>query len=144
MAPLPLDAGVIVRCTYCGAQSRLDTPGVVVEPSTPGQTRLAEAVSFVTPTNTVAFLDKGRALPIHRTQTLSTRTDDQDALEVNLVQGAEPIVHFRFPIQRRGPRGVPKLTLTVRVSTDGAMSVTVTEPGTENAIDRDGLRVRVV
>ena len=144
IAPLRLDAGPVVRCSYCGAQSRLDAPGVVVEPGAPGQTRLAEAVSFVTPTNTVPFLDKGRALPIHRTETLSTRSDDQDALDVNLVQGQEPVVRFRFPIQNRGPRGVPKLALTVRVAPDGAMSITVAEPGTSNVVDRAELRVRIV
>lgn len=143
IAPLRLDVGPVVRCSYCGAQSRLDAPGVVVDPGTPGQTRLAEAVSFVTPTNTVPFLDEGRTLPIHRTETLSTRTDDQDALDVNLVQGSESLVHFRFPIQKRGPRGVPKLALTVRVAPDGAMSLTVAEPGTSNVVDRDQLRVRV-
>ena len=143
IAPLRLDAGPVVRCLYCGAQCRLDAPGAVVEPGKPGEKRLAEAVAFVTPTNTVPFLDKGRVLPIHRTETLSTRTDDQDALDVNLVQGSTPLVHFRFPIQKRGPRGVPKLALTVRVAADGAMSLTVTEPGTSNAVDRDQLRVRV-
>jgi molecular chaperone DnaK (HSP70) len=116
----------------------------VVQPGAPGQTRLAEAVSFVTPTNTVPFLEKGRVLPIHRTETLSTRSDDQDALDVNLVQGTEPVVHLRFPIQKRGPRGVPKLVLTVRVAPDGATSITVAEPGTSNVVDRDQLRVRVV
>ncbi len=144
IAPLPLDAGAIVRCRYCNAQCRIDSPDAVVQPGEPGQTRLAEAVSFVTPTNTVPFLDKGKALPIHRTQTLSTRTDDQEALHVNLVQGTEPIVEFELPILKRGPRGVPKLVLTVRVATDGAMSVTVAEQGTANVVDREGLRVRVI
>lgn len=115
----------------------------MVEPGAPGQTRLAESVSFVTPTNTVPFLEKGRTLPIYRTETLSTRSDDQEALDVNLVQGAEPIVSFRFPIQKRGPRGVPKLALTVRVAIDGAMSITVSEPGTSNVVDREHLRVRI-
>jgi hypothetical protein len=143
-APLRLDAGPIAHCAYCGTQSRVDTPGVVVAAGTPGQTRLVDAVSFVTPTITVPFLDKGKTLPIFRTETLSTRTDDQDALDVNIVQGSDPIVHFRFPIQKRGPRGVPKLALTVRVAVDGAMSITVAEPGTTNVVDRDQLRVRVV
>ncbi len=143
IAPLRLDAGPLVQCRYCGAQSRLREPGVVVEPGAPGQTRLAESVSFVTPTNTVPFLEKGRTLPIYRTETLSTRSDDQEALDVNLVQGAEPIVSFRFPIQKRGPRGVPKLALTVRVAIDGAMSITVSEPGTSNVVDREHLRVRI-
>lgn len=90
------------------------------------------------------FLDEGKALPIFCTETLSTSTDDQDALDVNLVEGSVPIVRFRFPIQNRGPRGVPKLALTVRVAADGAMSITVAEPGTSNVVDRDQLRVRVV
>lgn len=144
LAPLRLDQGSIVRCGYCGAQSRLDAPGVIVERGAPGETRLAETVSFVTPTITVPFLDAASTLPIHRTETLSTRTDDQDVLDVNLVQGATPLVRFRFPIEKRGPRGVPKLALTVRVAIDGAMSLTVTEPGTKNVVDRDGVRVRVV
>ena len=144
IAPLRLDVGPVVRCTYCGAQSRLDSPGVVLEPGTPGQARLAEAVSFVTPTIKVPFLEKGATLPIYRTETLSTRTDDQDALDVNLVQGTETLVRFRFPIEKRGPRGVPKLALTVRVASDGAMSITVAEPGTKNIVDRDQLRVHVV
>ncbi len=144
IAPLPLEAATVVRCRYCGAQSRIDAPGVVVDPGAPGQTRLAETVSFVTPTITIPFLDKGKTLPIFRTETLSTRTDDQDALDVNIVQGAEPVVHFRFPIEKRGPRGVPKLALTVRVAEDGAMSITVAEPGTSNVVDRDQLRVRLM
>lgn len=132
-----------MRCRYCGAQSRLDAPSAVLAPSETGRTRLAEAVSFVTPTNTVPFLAAGSALPIHRTETLSTREDDQAVLHVNLVQGTEPVAKFDFPIERRAPRGVPRLALTVRVAVDGAMSITVTEPGTKNAIDREGLRVRV-
>lgn len=144
IAPLRLDGGPIARCIYCDTQCRLDAPTVVMTPGMPGQTSLADTVSFVTPTITIPFLEKGATLPIHRTETLSTRTDDQDALDVNLVQGSSPIVEFKFPIQKRGPRGVPKLALTVRVATDGAMSVTVAEPGTPNIIDRDQLRVRVV
>ena len=144
IAPLRLDVGPIARCAYCGAQSRLDAPGVVVDSGTPGQTRLAETVSFVTPTMTIPFLEKGQTLPIFRTETLSTRSDDQDVLDVNLVQASEPVVRFPFPIQKRGPRGVPKLALTVRVAADGAMSITVAEPGTNNIVDRDQLRVRVV
>jgi hypothetical protein len=143
IAPLRLDAGPVVACSYCGAQCRVDSPGVVVAPSVPGQTRLADAVSFVTPTMTIPFLQKGATLPIHRTETLSTQRDQQETLDVNLVQGAQPIVHFKFPIQKRGPRGVPRLSLTVRVSTAGAMSVTVTEPDTPNAFDRADLHVAV-
>lgn len=144
VAPLRLDAGPIVTCRYCEVQSRLGAPNVVTQAPKSGQARLAETVSFVTPTTTIPFLEKDKPLPIHRTETLSTRTDDQETLDVNLVQGSEPIVQFKFPIQKRGPRGVPKLALTVRVATDGAMSITVTEPGTTNAIDRESLRVRVV
>ena len=144
VAPLRLDAGAVVTCRYCEAQSRIDAPGTLLQPSVPGQRRLADAISFVTPTNTIPWLGNGSALPIHKTQLLSTRTDDQDALNVHLVQGAEKLADVHFPIQKRGPRGVPKLELTVRVASDGAMSVTVREPGTTNALDRDQIRVRVI
>jgi hypothetical protein len=143
VAPLRLDAGPVVTCRYCEAQCRLDAPGAIVAPGVPGQARLAETVSFVTPTNVIPWLEKGSPLPIHRTQTLSTRTDDQETLNVNLVQGASRLVELQFPIQKRAPRGVPKLALTVRVATDGSMSVTVAEAGTPNALDRDQLRVQV-
>lgn len=143
LAPLRLDGGPIASCAYCGAQTRLDAPGTVATPSTPTGAHLAEAVAFVTKTFTFPFLEPSAPLPLHRTQTLSTHSDDQDALDVLLVQGATPLVQFRFPITKRGPRGVPKIALTVRVSAAGAMSLTLIEPGTPNALDRDGIQVRI-
>ena len=156
LAPLRLDLGPIATCAYCGAQTRLDAPAAVVELGKKSGARLAEAVSFVTPTRTIPWLEADAALPIHRTETLSTQTDNQDALHVKLVQGTTPLADFRFPIAARAPRGVPKIALTVRVSAGGAMSLTVSEGsshvdgsaagGTPQAktVDHDGIRVRVV
>lgn len=97
----------------------------------------------MTPTRTIPFLEAKSPVPIFRTETLSTHSDDQPALSVVLVQGETQLTSFAFPIERRGPRGVPKIALTVRVSATGAMSITLVEPGTSNALDRDGMTVRV-
>jgi hypothetical protein len=142
-APLRLDVGPIVKCTYCGVQTRLDTRAC--EPAeAPSGARLAEDVCFVTPSMKIPFLNANAPLPIFRTETLSTQSDNQDALNVNMQQGDAMLVSFRFPIQQRAPRGVPKIALTVRVAATGAMSVTVAEPGTTNIVDREGLMARVV
>jgi molecular chaperone DnaK (HSP70) len=143
LAPLRLDVGPVVQCAYCGAQTRLAT-SAVEKPAAASGVRLAEAVSFKTPTKTIPFLDANAGLPIFRTETLSTQTDNQETLHVNLVQGATEVASLRFPIHQRGPRGVPKITLTVRVSATGALSLTVAEPGTQNIVDHVGQNVRVV
>ncbi len=143
LAPLRLDAGPIATCGYCGAQTCLDAPAEAVELGHKTGARLAEGIAFVTPTRTIPWLDANAALPIHRTETLSTSTDNQDALHVKLVQGATTLADVRFPIAARAPRGVPKIALTVRVSAEGAMSLTVSD-GPGRAVDHDGISARVV
>lgn len=144
IAPLRLDLGAIVSCTYCGAQTRLDVAQIVAKPVTSGA-RLAETVTFVvTPTLSIPFLEANAPLPMFRTETLSTSSDAQPAFHVHLMQGTATLARFDFPILARGPRGVPKIALTVRVSAGGDMSLTLTEPGTGNALDRAGLSARVM
>ncbi len=144
LAPLRLDAGPIATCSYCGAQTLVSAPAAVAKPPVGSGRRLAADVAFVvSPTRRIPFLEAGAPVPIFRTQTLSTSRDDQDELKVNLAQGERELASFGFPIRQRGPRGVPKIALTVRVAESGAMSVTLTEPGTDNALDRDGMLAEV-
>jgi hypothetical protein len=144
LAPLRLDAGPIVTCSYCRAQTRVDAPTVVEKPSVASGRRLADTIAFVTSSmHKIPFLEKSAPLPIFRTETLSTSRDDQDVLDVKLVQGERLLASFPFPIRKRAPRGVPKIALTVRVAESGAMSLTLVEPGTDNALDRDGIDVMV-
>ena len=144
LAPLRLDAGAIVTCAWCGAQTDLGAPATVAKPGAKTGRRLADAVVFVvSPTLRVPFLEAGAALPIHRTETLSTASDDQPELKVNMVQGARELARFAFPIRQRGPRGVPTIALTVRVAESGAMSLTLAEPGTDNAMDYDAANASV-
>ncbi|MEO7114070.1 MAG: hypothetical protein ABI183_26755, partial [Polyangiaceae bacterium] len=98
----------------------------------------------VTETRSFPFLEANAPLPIFRTETLSTSKDDQDVLHVHLVEGKTSLVRFDFPLKQRGPRGVAKIALTVRVSATGAMSLTLSEQGTTNVLDREGVAVRVV
>jgi hypothetical protein len=144
LAPLRLDVGPIVKCRYCDAQVRLDAPQAVAAKGEASGKRLAQMIGFATPTMTIPFLAANAPLPIYRTETLSTQRDDQDALDVTLVEGTTRVVSLKFPIQKRGPRGVPKIALTVRVSAGGAMSLTLAELGTSNTLDREGLSVSVL
>ena len=144
IAPLQLDTGTIATCHYCGAQTRVDDPSAIAKPPLVSGSRLADAIRFVKDARSIVLLDANKPVPIFHTALLSTSTDNQEKLEVNLVQGNDPITSFAFPIHQRAPRGVPKISLTVRVSTNGEMSLTLLEPGTTNALDRDALRVRVV
>ncbi len=145
LAPLRLDVGPVVACAYCGAHTRLDAPATVSSPPISTGVRLAETIAFVVkPTLKIPFLKAGSAVPLFHTETLSTSRDDQDSLQVNLVEGESPIGSFAFPLEQRKPRGTVMVALTVRVSTTGAMSLTLTERATKNALDRDGFTVRVL
>ena len=106
--------------------------------------RLAETVSFMTTSGmTIPFLDKDATLPVFKTETLSTSTDEQATLQVHIVQGSTSVTRFEFPIEKRAPRGVAKIGLTVRVTTRGELSLSLIEAGTSNALDRGGLTVLI-
>ncbi len=105
---------------------------------------LAEPVEFLTSSGMrFPFLEKGARLPIHKTELVSTSRDAQETLPVHIVQGSTSVMKLEFPISTRAPRGVPKIGLTVRVSTAGELSLTLTEPETTNALDRGGARVLI-
>lgn len=144
LAPLRVDGGPVATCGYCGAQTAVNAPAAVAKPPVASGRRLAADVAFVvSPTLRVPFLRGGAPVPIFHTETLSTSRDDQDELKVNLAQGDRALASFAFPIRQRGPRGVPKIALTVRVAESGAMSLTLAEPGTDNVLDRDGMRAEI-
>jgi len=134
LAPLPLDErGLVLKCTYCSAMTRNES----------GE-RLAETVSFMTTSGmTIPFLEKDAHLPVFKTETLSTSSDEQATLQVHIVQGSTSVTRFEFPIEKRAPRGVPKIGLTVRVTTRGELSLSLIEAGTSNALDRGGLTVLI-
>ena len=50
---------------------------------------------------------------------------------------------LEFPIQKRGPRGIIKIALTLRVSVSGQLSLSLIEQGTSNVLDRGGLAVLI-
>ena len=47
LAPIRLDVGPVVTCSYCGAQTRVDAPGAMEKPGATSGRRLAETVAFV-------------------------------------------------------------------------------------------------
>jgi hypothetical protein len=134
LAPLPLDANALVlACTYCSAMAKNESGSF-----------LAETVAFLTTSGMrIPFLEKDARLPIHKTELLSTSRDAQESLPVHIVQGSTSVVQLVFPISARAPRGVPKIGLTVRVSTAGELSLTLEERETSNILDRGGLAVLI-
>ncbi|HEX4512215.1 MAG TPA: hypothetical protein VH054_01730 [Polyangiaceae bacterium] len=134
LAPLPLDdSALTLACTYCSAMTKNETGAF-----------LAETVAFLTTSGMrIPFLEKDARLPIHKTELFSTSRDGQDVLPIHIVQGSTSVTKLEFPISTRAPRGVPKIGLTIRVSTTGELSLTLTEPGTTNALDRGGLTVLI-
>jgi molecular chaperone DnaK (HSP70) len=125
LAPLPLDENALaLACTYCSTMTKNESGSF-----------LAETVAFLAVSGIrIPFLEKGARLPIHKTELLSTSSDAQETLRVHIVQGETTVAQFVFPISTRAPRGVPKIGLTVRVSTTGELSLTLTE-GTTNIVD---------
>ena len=106
--------------------------------------QLAETIALApTPARSIPLLEAGATLPIERTETLTTSRDDQETLPLNIVQGTTPLTRLEFPIQKRGPRGIIKITLTLRVSLSGELSLSLIEQGTSNVLDRGGLAVLI-
>jgi molecular chaperone DnaK (HSP70) len=134
LAPLPLDENALaLACTYCSAMTRNESGA-----------HLAETVAFLTSSGArIPVLEKDARLPIHKTELLSTAEDGQQQLRVHLVQGQTSVIELVFPLTVRAPRGVPKIGLTIRVSTAGELSLTVSEPETSNVLDRGGLAVLI-
>lgn len=145
LAPLRLDLGPVATCAYCRAQTPVAAAPSTVERSTAAiRRRVAAEIAFVvSPTLRIPVIEANTSVPIARTEMLSTSRDGQEALEVSLFEGSRALVGFWFPIRQRAPRGVPKIGLTVRIAETGALGLTVSEPGTENVVDRDGLSVTV-
>jgi molecular chaperone DnaK len=108
------------------------------------ETVLAETVAFLTRDGMrIPFIEKDARLPIDKTELFTTARDNQETIRVHLVQGETSIVELEFPILARVPRGVPKISLTVRVSSAGELSLTFKEPETTNILDRGGLAVLI-
>jgi hypothetical protein len=125
-------------CSYCGAQVRDEArPG---EPAPAGPV-LGETIAARVERLVIPLVEAGQPLPLAIDFGLSTSRDDQDALHLELVAARDPaspdartVARATFPIRRRGPRAVPRITLTLVVDPAGAGRLSLAEDGTDNAL----------
>ena len=126
-------------CRFCGANLEAAGP------------RLLEAIGIETAGDEASpVLPYGVLVPNSYSDTFSTAQDGQATVRVRLVAGnakrasaCRTLVDHTFPIQQRGPRGGPRVQLTITVARDGALRIVFEEPGTDNRFVRDGLLVPV-
>ena len=134
-----LDLMDTLFCPYCGTAHDLETP------------RLAEAISIeIVGDEAAPILPYGTRLPASYSDVFSTSTDGQETVHVHLVVGnsrkasaCRSMLSLTFPIEERGPRGVPRVNVTVRVDATGRLGVLAHEQGTDNRFERDDLLVAV-
>lgn len=132
------DAGAF--CTYCGAQREVSG------------WRLAEAICIATVGDRAEpLLPYGTVLPASFTDVFSTGSDEQETIQIHLVSGngetasgSRSLARLTFPLLTRGPTGVPRVQLTLRVEIDGQLSLTLEEEGTDNWYERADLLVGVI
>ena len=49
-----------------------------------------------------------------------------------------------FPLENRGPKGVPRVHFLLKVDTDGKLSIDISEQGTDNQMSQTDLLVAVI
>jgi len=131
----------ITTCTYCGYQLRLDGPAAPAPASGPA---LATSIALRAASGmTFPLLTAGTAVPAQHTETLSTQSDNQESITIDLVYGAKDLTKVVFPLRARKPRGTVMVTLLLKVDAAGALTAFVTEQGTTNTSKREGLSLEL-
>jgi molecular chaperone DnaK (HSP70) len=142
--PLRAPVGsVTADCEYCGCQVRLEDGPAAPPLAVPAGPATAECLSLATPSGSlIPLVPAGAALPATLSETLSTSQDDQPSITVKLMKGAgvkkeedhKLLKHVFALRQGKTPRGVARVTLELRISTEGQVTVTLTEQGTDNQV----------
>ncbi len=84
--------------------------------------KLAETISIRAGDRTIPFVEAGAALPLTKKETLSTARDRQESVRCELVAGARHVAFVEVGVAS-APRGVPKVSLELRIDDDGSVSV---------------------
>jgi molecular chaperone DnaK (HSP70) len=126
-------------CQWCGHAATFTSP------------RLLEALAIETAGDEAsAIVPYGSRLPMSWSDVFSTAEDGQATFQVRIVVGnstraseCRPIVMLVLPLAKPGPRGKPRITLTLHVSAEGDLQVEALEHGTSEPIRRAGFKVAV-
>src|SRR4051812_985136 len=96
----------MTTCAYCGFQLQLEGGAPPVAEVGPSGPSLATSIGVrLSPSMTIPLLTAGTAVPAQHSETLSTQSDNQESITIDLVHGAKDLVKVVFPIQARKPRG---------------------------------------
>ena len=152
-APLHVDPGMeLVRCEYCGFQSRIVDDAAPASQSTTAGPTLAETLALqITEDLGVGIVAAGEVLPLVRTVVLATSRKSQESFTFVVRSGnAERpvdnalVAELQLMLKTLRPhRSTEAAGMTVRIDVDGALSITVKETGADNRIEKDGFRVPV-
>ena len=88
------------------------------------------------------IIDRNTSLPVERSQIFSTAASFQTSVEINVLQGENPMAsanrslgRFRLEGIRRAPAGVPKIEVTFSIDTNGIVHVSARDQGTGRSQD---------
>lgn len=84
------------------------------------------------------IIDANTTIPVKKSQTFSTVSDNQQVLEVHVLQGERPMAKDNRPLGRfhlegipMAPRGVPQVEVTFDIDANGILSVSAKDLGTK-------------
>ena len=85
-----------------------------------------------------AIIDANTTIPVKKSQTFSTVSDNQQVLEVHVLQGERPMAKDNRPLGRfhlegipMAPRGVPQVEVTFDIDANGILNVSAKDLGTK-------------
>jgi len=96
------------------------------------------------------IIPRNTSIPVKRTETFSTSYDSQDSVEINILQGEQPLSehnkslgNFRLDGIPLAPKGVPQINVTFNLNVDGLLSVSAREEksGMEQSVNVEGASV---
>ncbi len=83
------------------------------------------------------LIDRNTTIPVERSKTFSTATDNQPSVEINVLQGERPMAKDNMSLGRfhldgipPAPRGVPKIEVTFALDANGILNVSAEDKGT--------------
>jgi len=83
------------------------------------------------------LIERNTTIPVRKTQTFSTASDNQPAVTVNVLQGERPMAKDNVPLGKfdldgipPAPRGVPQIEVTFDIDANGILNVSAKDLGT--------------
>jgi len=86
------------------------------------------------------LIERNTTIPVEKSQTFSTASDNQPAVTVNVLQGERPMAKDNVPLGKfdldgipPAPRGMPQIKVTFSIDANGILNVKAEDQGTKKA-----------